>query len=107
MRHETFTPTQFPVARTPAAKILLEAITYLEIFGWCQNLAYYGPKRCAGAALDPDCKATQPERTQAIWALMEANGGEIIPTWNDEPGRTFEEIRSTFYRAIEIANNEN
>lgn len=84
----------------------------LETRGWGQGKAYGGPggaHMCLGQAIDEalvamrqDCSRGYYRGTAAHDLILAIIGrGMSIPTWNDNPGRTFAEVKAVLVKASE------
>lgn len=105
-KHEVETPSLDDEAR----EILRVAATYLEKYGWCQRLLRDGDARCAvGAIVEADAlmsgrgpftlSSTLYQRktvaaSMAYDKLCSHVRVELLEKWNDEEGRTMDEVVS-------------
>lgn len=97
-------------------EVLIAARDILTNTGWCQGQYWrnsqgrFAAKRediasaCAvGSILQVD--ASQELRNKAL-DTIEGLTGIFLPTWNDDPKRTKEEVLQVFNKAIEEASDE-
>jgi len=64
--------------------------------GWCQGVLNRGDEVCAIGAMKDHI---------ALEMLMEAHGKTGLIDWNDEPGRTKEDVLELYDRAIALSLN--
>ena len=98
------------MARIKPGGVLTRAADLIERDGWCQGGSIVGKKRCAAAAIG-DVLATYRTSTLAcrreiVGALLHATGLWSIPDWNDEPGRTKEEVVAALREAARRSDED-
>lgn len=77
---------------TPA-EVLRKAAEYLETHGWMQgDYGVPGGPSCLLGAMRKTTRATTPDYDIAYWAIRKSVGGRLPVEWNDQPGRTAEEV---------------
>lgn len=84
-----------------ASATLRDAIRLLRTDGWCQGRFFSNEggkrRRCASYAIECVAKgvsSTDPDvlgKAMSPWVAMESVVGSI-PRWNDQPGRTVDEV---------------
>ena len=86
----------------PISQTLTEARATLIEKGWCQDFAETEDgKMCLAQS------AWKYETEADVWTLLyTALGGKSLVTWNDTPGRTFEEVLAVYDKAIATALRE-
>jgi hypothetical protein len=98
---------------TPA-ELLKAAAANITDETWCQHSIWDGARACASGhiarAMGFNRRAGEA-KDEPIWQatmplLRVAMGGDAgddtaIPSWNDTPGRTFEEVKALFLRVAE------
>ncbi len=80
-----------PFDNTKAAEIELTlhaAADYIERNGWCQRSFRHGDRRCVAGAI----KEVAGVYATPLLYLQARLGVQSITGWNDEPGRTTEEV---------------
>lgn len=90
------------------ARILRDAAAELERNGWCQDELYDGQSACALGAL---YRVTGIKRSGDRWRLVDWAGAALEPIirmreitdWNDQPGRTQEDVVKAFLQAADLA----
>lgn len=91
----------------PYQQALLDAATYLETHGWCQNRAYDGDKSCMAGAVyrvihGKDFVGVElPLYRQARFAIVDSIN-DLVVSWNDKPGRTVEEVTAALREAAKV-----
>lgn len=87
------------------AEVLRDAKTFLTPETWAQGAQSDPAKACVGDAIDD--AAGNPRKGRAVGAaelavraLMDVTDAEYIGVWNDEDGRTLEEVHGAIDRAI-------
>jgi hypothetical protein len=90
-------PGEVQVELEPWRHVLLNAASLLEEDGWCQRRTFASGQRCAvgaimatGARYEILCKAES--------TFQHVVGGPIT-AWNDQPGRTREEVCAALRQA--------
>lgn len=95
--------SEAPVVLEPWRQHLLAAAECLRVWGWCQGTGKIGNRRCVQNAISYVVGAINIVEMNAkpITAYHEANKklgsylgilGESTDSWNDQPGRTVEEV---------------
>lgn len=74
----------------PIHAILWDAAGYIEEHGWCQHDHKSGERVCAIGAISEVAK--WDVMVDALRVFSAHIGTNLIPTWNDTPGRTQEEV---------------
>jgi hypothetical protein len=103
---------------TAAAEVLEGALARLERDGWNQG-PYIEPEKTMPmmSGCDPCCAQIAVARAMGymgnhdLWLesigflarAIDAEHPTVIVRWNDQAGRTFDEVRTAFQRAIEAA----
>jgi len=92
------------MTETPSEAVLRRLKTY----GWCQGRLgdIPGPNCLNGALLY--CSMENRPTWDVIFDIWYRSGmnGLSIASWNDEPGRSFEEVEAMLERAIAIEREE-
>jgi hypothetical protein len=86
---------------------LRRARQHLVDFGWIQNSATTGQGSCAaGAILYFEDVRRSPVPTLDYLTKALPCGDYLIARWNDQPGRTKEEVLMLYDRAIKAAHKD-
>lgn len=83
---------------TEVAEVLEKALAKMGPDGkmWWHNEHNYIGRECVLSAV----YGTSPENQAALRLLEKLSGSRWLPAWNDEPGRTFAEVKALFEKAI-------
>ncbi len=88
---------------TPTTEVILGAIERLERHGWCQGKSIHGAERCVFGAIRGAAWSFGGDWCWMTMRRVEAANGipfETIAYWNDEPGRTKEEVVDALRKAL-------
>ncbi len=82
--------------------LLIRARERIEKKGWCQGAFHRGSASCMMGALGYTRKRGCPSglHYMAGEQLRSFVGGDLVPHWNDRPGRTKAEVLEVFDKAI-------
>lgn len=87
---------------------LIAGRDYIKRNGWCQNQTRDGMRVCAyGAIFETIGPRAGGQREEACAALQRAldaklgHGAVAVAGWNDEPGRTIDDVLALYDLAIE------
>ena len=87
----------------PTTEVIFGAIERLERWGWCQGRTINGTERCVFGAIRTAASGNEKLMKAALWRVADANP-EITPVgiayWNDEPGRTKDQVIEALRRAL-------
>ena len=85
-----------------ALALLIEARRLIAVEGWVQGDYWNRDKDayCARGALMAVSHCQYPEEEVDAWRALEALAGGHLTCWNDEPGRTVEDVLALYDRAI-------
>lgn len=75
-----------------AGWILWNAADYIEAHGWCQGTIKVGVRVCAMGALSESIGDRNHVIAQDAVNRLTARVGTYVAQWNDDPGRTKEEV---------------
>lgn len=87
----------------PTTQVIVDAIDYLDRYGWCQDMPQHGARMCLWGALRNAAGADHPDLLKsALWRVATASDmGEIgVPAWNDAPGRTKQQVIAALQKAL-------
>ena len=73
---------------------------------WVKFRGRVGDSRCLVIAM-ADCNISHGKAFEAILKVTGAQKGRIGSGWNDDPGRTFEDVKNAIHNAISLMENEN
>ncbi len=85
----------------PEKRILLKAADILREYGWCQDaIEHPDGRRCALGAIAMAARVLGlKEYFHAERAMEKMLPNETVPSWNDAPGRTAEEVIEAMEKA--------
>lgn len=88
---------------TQTTQVIIDAMEYLNKYGWCQDMAQLGGQMCLWGALRDAAGVRRPDLLNAACrrvALANDILDDNLPAWNDVPGRTKRQVIEALEKAL-------
>lgn len=88
-----------------AADVLERAAELLERDGWCQRQLHHcdGSRCVRGAIIDAALEVGEGSLPPSEWLRRHLGAKRSLPEWNDDPGRTADEVIAKLREAAKVA----